>query len=162
MIVKWTRFRELYIAATERGICCITLPNESWETLRAWVSKAMPGAELREDGAALADAVRELEEYYRGERRVFASALDLRGTEFQRLVWQAVAQIPAGETRSYREIAERVGRPRAVRAVGAANGANPVPILVPCHRVIGSSGSLTGYRGGLAMKRELLDMEGLE
>ncbi|MBL0387222.1 methylated-DNA--[protein]-cysteine S-methyltransferase [Tumebacillus sp. ITR2] len=161
MIVKWTPFRDLFVAATDRGVCCITLPNESWETLRAWVSKQLPGAELVEDAESLAGVIGELEAYYRGELRVFASPLDLRGTEFQREVWQTVAQIPMGETRSYSEIAREIDRPRAVRAVGAANGANPVPILVPCHRVIGSSGHLTGYRGGLPMKKELLTLEGL-
>jgi len=92
----------------------------------------------------------------------FELPLDLRGTEFQRAVWQALLEIPYGETRSYAEIARQVGQPNAVRAVGAANGANPIPIVVPCHRVIGRDGSLTGYGGGLDKKVFLLQLEGVD
>ncbi|PWK15918.1 methylated-DNA--[protein]-cysteine S-methyltransferase [Tumebacillus permanentifrigoris] len=159
MIVAWSKVQELYVAMTEQGVCSIMLPNQSFETLQTWVAKQVPGAVLVEDAQAVEEATRQLEEYFRGERRVFTLPLDMRGTEFQQAVWRTVAQIPAGETRSYSEIANQIGRPRAVRAVGAANGANPIPILIPCHRVIGSSGNLTGYRGGLPMKRELLDLE---
>jgi len=102
---------------------------------------------------------RELKEYFAGERRRFEVPLEPAGTEFQRQVWQALTDIPYGETCSYREIAEIIGNPKAVRAVGAANGANPIPIIVPCHRVIGSDGSLTGFGGGLDAKRYLLDLE---
>lgn len=104
-------------------------------------------------------AVSQLGEYFRGERREFDLALDLEGTEFQRLVWGALARIPFGETRSYGVIAGEVGRPTAARAVGAATGRNPAPVIVPCHRVVGASGSLTGFAGGLDAKRALLAHE---
>jgi methylated-DNA-[protein]-cysteine S-methyltransferase len=102
----------------------------------------------------------QLAEYFRGDRRRFDLPLAPRGTDFQREVWRALADIPYGETRSYSEIARAIGRPRAVRAVGAANGRNPLPIVVPCHRVIGSDGSLTGFAGGLSAKTCLLELEG--
>ncbi|MCC6407393.1 MAG: methylated-DNA--[protein]-cysteine S-methyltransferase [Planctomycetes bacterium] len=101
----------------------------------------------------------ELAAYFAGERESFDLELSPRGTPFQRAVWQALCAIPFGETRSYAELARRIGRPKAVRAVGAANGANPWAIVVPCHRVIGADGSLTGYAGGLERKRELLARE---
>ncbi len=108
----------------------------------------------------LAKCARQLQEYFAGERRHFDLPLAPRGTTFQHAVWQALADIPYGELRSYRDIAQALGKPKAVRAVGAANGRNPLPIVVPCHRVIGSDGSLTGFAGGLAMKRQLLALEG--
>ncbi|HEX4418279.1 MAG TPA: methylated-DNA--[protein]-cysteine S-methyltransferase [Kofleriaceae bacterium] len=102
---------------------------------------------------------RQLAEYFAGRRRTFEIELAIDGTAFQREVWDALLAIPYGETRSYGELARALGRPAASRAVGAANGANPISILVPCHRLIGTGGALTGYAGGLAMKRGLLDLE---
>lgn len=102
----------------------------------------------------------QLEEYFAGRRRTFSLRLAPEGTEFQRATWRALGAIPYGETISYAELARRVGRPAASRAVGAANGANPLPIVVPCHRVIGKDGSLTGFGGGLPVKRALLELEG--
>ncbi len=109
---------------------------------------------------ALEACARQLAEYFRGARHRFELPLAPRGTDFQQMVWRALAAIPYGQTRSYGEIARAIGRPRAVRAVGAANGRNPLPIVVPCHRVIGSDGSLTGFAGGLAAKTCLLELEG--
>jgi methylated-DNA-[protein]-cysteine S-methyltransferase len=111
------------------------------------------------DDNAFSDAVEQLEAYFAGERTDFDLNLDLVGTEFQRRVWSALLTIRYGETRSYGEIARQIGSPGAFRAVGLANGHNPIGIIVPCHRVIGSNGSLTGYGGGLDRKRALLDME---
>jgi methylated-DNA-[protein]-cysteine S-methyltransferase len=111
------------------------------------------------DETAFPDAVAQLRAYFAGERTDFDLALELVGTAFQRKVWQALLTIPYGETRSYGEIAEQVGSPTAYRAVGLANGHNPIGIIVPCHRVIGANGSLTGYGGGLDKKRILLEME---
>ncbi len=111
------------------------------------------------DPAAFTDVVEQLDAYFAGELADFDIELDLRGTEFQRRVWKALLTIPYGETRSYGEIAEQVGAPGAARAVGLANGHNPIAIVVPCHRVIGASGSLTGYGGGLDRKRTLLELE---
>jgi methylated-DNA-[protein]-cysteine S-methyltransferase len=105
------------------------------------------------------DTVRELQAYFRGELRSFDVPLEIVGTDFQKRVWNTLRTIPYGQTRSYSEIAAQIGAPRAVRAVGAANGRNPIPIIVPCHRVIGASGSLVGFGGGLPWKRLLLDLE---
>ena len=104
-------------------------------------------------------AARQLREYFAGERTAFDLPLALEGTAFQQEAWRALAAIPYGDTISYGEQAARLGRPDAVRAVGAANGANPIPIVLPCHRVIGADGSLTGFGGGLETKRRLLDLE---
>ena len=111
------------------------------------------------DDTAFQDAVEQLEEYFRGERTEFELELDLVGTAFQKRVWSALLTIPYGETRSYGQVAAQLDAPGASRAVGLANGHNPIGIIVPCHRVIGANGSLTGYGGGLARKRALLDLE---
>ena len=108
----------------------------------------------------LAPYVRELEEYFAGKRRTFTFSLDLRGTDFQLACWHALLKIPYGETRSYADIARAVGRPQGFRAVGMANNRNPIAIVVPCHRVIASDGTLCGYGGGLDIKRKLLELEG--
>ena len=107
----------------------------------------------------LLEAERQLREYFAGERFVFDLELDPEGTPFQRAVWDAVAAIPYGETRSYRDIATAVGRPKGFRAMGQANGRNPLPIVVPCHRVINTGGALGGYGGGLDRKKTLLNLE---
>jgi methylated-DNA-[protein]-cysteine S-methyltransferase len=108
----------------------------------------------------LAACAAQLREYFAGRRRTFSLPLAPEGTPFQRAVWHALETIPFGELRSYREVAEAIGKPTAVRAVGAANGRNPLPIVVPCHRVVGSDGSLTGFAGGVEIKRQLLVLEG--
>jgi len=115
--------------------------------------------QLRESKQTLAPFLRELDEYFSGARREFSMPLDLRGTDFQRKCWRALLDIPYGETRSYGEIARAIGHPQAYRAVGMSNNRNPVAIVVPCHRVIASGGSLCGYGGGLDIKRKLLDLE---
>lgn len=107
----------------------------------------------------LMETERQLNEYFAGRRRNFELPLDFVGTEFQKKVWTALVAIPFGETRSYGEIARQIGHPKAVRAVGAANGKNPISIVAPCHRVIGANGKLTGFAGGLATKAFLLDIE---
>lgn len=118
------------------------------------------GIRFTESAGAMRPYARELEEYFAGERREFSFALDLRGTDFQKACWRALLAIPYGETRSYADIARTVGRPQGFRAVGMANNRNPVAIVVPCHRVIASDGSLCGYGGGLDVKRKLLELEG--
>jgi methylated-DNA-[protein]-cysteine S-methyltransferase len=112
-----------------------------------------------EDGEVFADIAEQLRGYFDGTRRTFDIELAPHGTEFQRDVWRALAAIPYGATTTYAAIAHAIGRPRAVRAVGAANGRNPLSIVVPCHRVIGQDGTLTGYAGGMDVKRRLLDLE---
>ncbi len=113
----------------------------------------------RPDHPVLRAAARQLEEYFAGRRRRFDLPLAPEGTPIQRAVWEALRAIPYGETQSYGDVARRIGRPKAVRAVGAANGSNPISIVVPCHRVIGADGSLTGYGGGLPRKKKLLALE---
>lgn len=109
----------------------------------------------------LSEAVRQLAQYFSGQRCEFELPLAAQGTEFQRKVWQALCRIPFGETRSYQQLAEAIGNPNAVRAVGLANGRNPLSVIVPCHRVIGKSGKLTGYAGGIERKAFLLELEGI-
>jgi methylated-DNA-[protein]-cysteine S-methyltransferase len=116
---------------------------------------------VRDDGhPILEQAARELEEYFDGRRREFTVPVEPEGTEFQLNVWAGLTRIPYGATWSYAQLAQAIGKPQAVRAVGAANGANPIGIIIPCHRVIGSDGSLTGFGGGLPLKRRLLELEG--
>ena len=134
--------------------------NEGDELTHVLFEGDNPPKDARPDKDCAKEAVRQLTEYFSGKRRNFALRLAPSGTEFQKDVWSALCEIPYGETRSYAQIAQAVGRPIATRAVGAANGANPIPIIVPCHRVIGSNGTLTGFGGGLPTKRKLLELEG--
>ena len=142
----------LFLAASEKGLVRLefdsrTLPINS------------KTARLQESCDALASCVRQLEEYFSGQRTTFTIPLDLRGTDFQLLCWRALLDIPYGETRTYADIARAIGHPQAFRAVGMSNNRNPIAIIVPCHRVIASDGSLCGYGGGLDIKRKLLDLE---
>jgi len=142
-----------------RGLCRLTLPTEPQALCQAWADRWLPRAKRLPDQGDLTQVAEELAAYFAGRLRTFSVELDLRGTPFQLQVWEALRRIPFGEVRSYAQIAQYIGRPQAVRAVGAANGANPVALIVPCHRVIGSGGDLVGYAGGLAMKRSLLEHE---
>jgi methylated-DNA-[protein]-cysteine S-methyltransferase len=142
----------LTIAATDAGLHAIEFPsNRQPQTREGWREGDHPLLDL---------AQAQLEEYFAGERQAFELPLAPQGTPFQREVWFALATIPYGETASYAQLAARVERPAAMRAVGAANGRNPLPIVLPCHRVIGADGSLTGFGGGLPTKRFLLELEG--
>ncbi len=152
--------QNLYVAVTDQGLCRITWPTESFETLKKWTGKKVHNAKLIEDEEKVSDYKQQLAEYLDGKREAFSVPIDFKGTVFQTSVWRALTDIPFGETRSYSEIAHAIGNPKAVRAVGTANGANPVPIVVPCHRVIGKSNELTGFRGGLKAKERLLHLEG--
>jgi methylated-DNA-[protein]-cysteine S-methyltransferase len=145
----------LEIEGDDEAITLISLPKASTKPTAALVSDktAMP--------AAVAAAVTQLEEYFAGERTQFDLPLELEGTPFQKDVWLALGEIPYGKTISYAELATMVGRPTAFRAVGQANGANPIPIVLPCHRVLASGGGIGGYGGGLDMKRQLLALEGV-
>jgi methylated-DNA-[protein]-cysteine S-methyltransferase len=146
-----TPIGSLLLAGDEEGLSLIGFPEGSGrhDPAHDWIYNEKPFAEAR----------RQLTEYFSGERRTFDLTLRPTGTEFQRLVWEELRKIPYGTTCSYRDIAERIHRPKAVRAVGAANGRNPIPIVIPCHRVIGSSGDLTGFGGGLPTKEALLRLE---
>jgi len=148
----------LRIASTERGLAYLGLPRSGGHGFAGWLARS-GGARREQAFAPNRGAIRQIVEYLDGKRERFELPLDLRGTPFQETVWRALLEIPYGATRSYAEIARAVGNPSAVRAVGAANGANPVPLVVPCHRVIASGGKLGGYGGGLDLKRRLLAME---
>jgi methylated-DNA-[protein]-cysteine S-methyltransferase len=146
-----TPIGELLLAGDDEALCLVGFPEGSMrrDPEPDWIYNEKPFVAARQ----------QLTEYFAGERREFDLPLKLNGTEFQMSVLRALQQIPYGETSSYADIAERIGRPRAVRAVGAANGRNPIPIIVPCHRVIGSHGELTGFGGGLDTKEALLRLE---
>jgi len=147
------------LASTEAGLAYVELPHANGRGLDGWLRRCLPGARVEDGVAPNCSATRQILEYLDGERTEFDLPLDPRGTAFQCRVWTALAEIPYGETISYADIARRVERPRAVRAVGAANGANPLSLVVPCHRVIASDGHLGGYGGGLPLKARLLAME---
>ncbi len=151
---RWSRISpapdtHLYILANDRAICRI---------LFGWMNAEPTGPHANGD-PLIAEAARQLTLYFQGRLREFDLPLEMEGTPFQQRVWSALRQIPYGETRSYAELAGVVGSPRGFRAVGAANGRNPIPIVVPCHRVIESNGGLGGFGGGLPCKRRLLDLE---
>jgi AraC family transcriptional regulator of adaptative response/methylated-DNA-[protein]-cysteine methyltransferase len=148
----------ILIAASRRGICWLGIGNSERALLRELRSD-LPYAELRRDDAGMRRYVKAVRDDLSGRQRARASLLDVRGTPFQTAVWRELRKIPRGETRSYAELARRIRRPRAVRAVGAAVGANPVSLLIPCHRAVGSDGSLAGFRWGIARKRRLLKAE---
>lgn len=145
---------ELKLVASERGLVAVLWENDDPKRVRF-----LPQVE-RPDNPILQEAERQLWEYFSGKRREFALTLEFVGTAFQKQVWAALVTIPYGETRSYGEIARQIGNPTAVRAVGAANGRNPLSIIAPCHRVIGTNGKLTGFAGGLQTKAFLLRIEG--
>jgi O-6-methylguanine DNA methyltransferase len=151
---------ELRVASTDEGLAYLELPHASGSGLEGWLCRHARGTERSAAFAPNRRAVRQILQYLEGKRTEFDLPLDLRGTPFQRRVWQALRAIPYGETRTYQQVARAVRRPRAVRAVGAANGANPVALVVPCHRVVATGGKLGGYGGGLELKARLLAMEG--
>jgi len=142
---------ELLISADKVGLQQILFPTDG--------RPARPDPAWQEDASALADVIGQLKAYFAGELENFDLALSPQGTPFQQKVWSELCNIPYGETISYGELARRIGNPNASRAVGLANGSNPIPIVIPCHRVIGSNGKLTGYGGGLPIKEKLLALE---
>lgn len=143
----------LKLVASDRGLAAILWENDD--------PKRVPFAELTEslEHPVLVAAAKQLGEYFAGTRKQFDLPLDFQGTDFQKQVWAALLTIPFGETRTYADIARQLDNPKAVRAVGAANGRNPISIVAPCHRVIGANGTLTGFAGGLQAKAYLLDIE---
>ncbi|MCM3709602.1 methylated-DNA--[protein]-cysteine S-methyltransferase [Sporosarcina luteola] len=162
-IIYWTLFIHgewnIHLAATTDGLCYAGPNNAPFEELDEWAKKRLPAFRLVEDRSVLEPYADELIAYMDGKRQAFTMPVDLHGTPFQQSVWMALQEIPFGETVSYSDIAERIQKPKSVRAVGAAIGANPLLITVPCHRVIGKNGKLTGFRGGLEMKKQLLELE---
>ncbi|MGA8324516.1 MAG: methylated-DNA--[protein]-cysteine S-methyltransferase [Candidatus Cybelea sp.] len=143
---------KLRLVGSDRGLVAV-----SWESKRS----SVPRLETMEDPhhPVLVEAARQLDQYFAGQRKEFELKLEFRGTDFQKRVWYELLKIPFGETRTYGEIARRLGNVNAMRAVGAANGRNPIPIIAPCHRVIGASGDLVGFGGGLEVKEYLINFE---
>ena len=152
-IMKSSPVGDLKLVASEKGLAAILWENDD--------PKRVPLDSLKEDkdNPLLLETEKQLKDYFAGKLKKFRVKLDFKGTEFQKNVWQALLTIPFGETRSYSEIAKQIGKPKAVRAVGAANGKNPISIIAPCHRVIGANGKLTGFAGGLEAKACLLGIE---
>ena len=162
-VIYWTLIKhetwEMYIAATSSGLCYIGSQGKPFEEMAAWIHTRFPGYVLEKNDGELQMYVFQVVEYLQGERQSFSFQMDLRGTPFQLAVWGALCEIPYGQTWSYSDVAAHINKPASVRAVGTAIGANPLLITVPCHRVIGKNGALTGYRGGLEMKVQLLSLE---
>nr|WP_244169734.1 methylated-DNA--[protein]-cysteine S-methyltransferase [Paenibacillus helianthi] len=151
----------LTLCATEAGLCLIKFGTfgDTASGIGQWIKGQMGQVKLHQDSSRLSEAVQQLEAYFAGELRGFSLPLDMRGTVFQRQVWEALCTVPYAGSASYKDIASLIGNPQAVRAVGGANNRNPVPVIVPCHRIIGSSGALVGYAGGLGIKSRLLQLE---
>ncbi|MGX7418308.1 methylated-DNA--[protein]-cysteine S-methyltransferase [Carnobacterium gallinarum] len=152
---KW----QLIVAATDTGICFIGSNYGEITELENWIARKRPASDLIREASKLTLYFEMLANYLQGEQQSVDLPLDVQGTVFQEEVWRALTEIPYGQTVTYSEIAIKIERPDAVRAVGTAIGANPVLILIPCHRVLGKNRKLTGYRGGLAMKKDLLGLE---
>lgn len=150
----------LWLAATDRGLCRLHIGGDEAGWIKL-IAQEMGAAPVRDD-TALAEARRQLGEYFAGSRHSFDLPLDARGSLFDRKVWEACSHIPYGQVRAYADLARAIGAARAARAVGSALGRNPLPIIVPCHRVLRTDGSLGGYAAGLEAKRTLLSIEGYE
>jgi methylated-DNA-[protein]-cysteine S-methyltransferase len=150
---------ELQVASSTRGLCYVALPRASGRGLAGWQRRHAPHASVVEGYEPNREAIAQLTDFLEGKREVFDLALDLRATSFQSAVYEVVADIAYGDSLSYAEVAAKIGKPTAVRAVGAANGANPIPLVIPCHRVVAKDGHLQGYAGGLDLKARLLAME---
>ena len=149
--------KKVFVASTEKGVCMIDFLTSEEAFLREL--KALFRGEIVRDDQKNRKVLAQMERYLKGDLKRFDCPLDLRGTSFQKKVWSKLATIPYGQTRSYKEIAEAIGHPKAFRAVGNANGSNPIPLILPCHRVIESNGGLGGFGHGIKVKKELLDFE---
>ena len=152
----------LRVVSSEKGLVYIELPNENGRGFEGWRKTHAHDAKVVKRRAANDEVIDQILEFVSGTRRTFTMDLDLRATDFQLAVYEHVAKIGYGETLSYSDIAKAIDRPKAVRAVGAANGANPIPLVIPCHRVIARGGALQGYAGGLPLKARLLAMESVD
>jgi O-6-methylguanine DNA methyltransferase len=154
-----TPFGAMACASSERGLCFIELPRASGRGISGWRRRFAPDARIAAGYAPNRAAIEQILDYLGGKREEFRLELDLRATGFQIRVYAALLEIPYGEVRSYGQIAEAIGATRAARAVGAAVGANPLPLVLPCHRVVAAHGKLGGFGGGLALKKRLLALE---
>ena len=155
-----TPYAEFILGSYDGKLCMLDYRyRKKRESVDSRLQKALSTKYVEEDTEVLGETRKELDEYLRGERKVFDVPLLMLGSDFQKSVWKALLEIPYGKTASYLELAKKIGNEKAVRAVANANGANAIGIIIPCHRIIGSDGSLTGYGGGLPLKKKLLELE---
>ena len=150
---------KMYIIASDEGLVYIGTPNAPFEEVEVWAKKLFKGYRFEGNKEKLQQYVKQLTSYFNKELTEFDVPIHVKGTPFQLAVWEALKGLPYGTTTTYSDIAHRIGNPKAVRAVGSAIGANPILAIIPCHRVIGKDGKLTGFRSGLAMKEFLLELE---
>ncbi len=160
----WTSSRSplglIFVASTNKGVCAISIPENTKKDFFDWIGKHFEGYELEESASKNEQIVGEFRRYFNGTPMQFKSKLDPHGTEFQRRVWSELKKIPYASVITYKELAKRVGRPEGYQAVGRANATNPLPIVIPCHRVVGSDDDLVGYGAGIKTKEYLLRLEG--
>ncbi|MFJ7738515.1 methylated-DNA--[protein]-cysteine S-methyltransferase [Lysinibacillus sp. NPDC097287] len=154
-----SKLGDLFVVASDKGIVYIGTPDASFEEVEVWAKKPFKNYTFEESSEKVAQYIEQLEDYFKGELREFDLPIHVKGTPFQLAVWDALKELPYGTTTSYSGIAEMIGNPKAVRAVGAAIGANPILAIIPCHRVIGKNGKMTGFRSGIPMKEFLLQLE---
>ena len=164
-MVKYANYQspigKIIVAKSDVGLCYLALPGLA-DSFNRFTAKYFPAETVRQDRNDCREIITQLEEYFAGERTEFTLTLDLRTTPFYQEVLEQVARVNYGQTTSYGQIAQALGKPTAVRAVGGANARNPIPIVIPCHRVLSGGGHLNGYAGGLMMKAYLLRLEGIE
>ena len=162
--IRWTSFDSpigtVYLASTKKGVCSVTIPASTRADFISWLRKHFAGWELVESRKGNEKMMGELKRYFEGKLTRFKSKLDPRGTPFQRKVWSQLRKIPYGTTITYKQLAQRVKSPAGFQAVGRANATNPLPIVIPCHRVVGSDDDLVGYGAGIKTKEYLLRLEG--
>jgi methylated-DNA-[protein]-cysteine S-methyltransferase len=149
----------LYVASSDQGVVCLSLSGR--KDLLKNLQNRLSDMELEQNAVKNRDVIKQMKEYFSGARKRFDLPLHMMGTEFQKRVWRQLCQVPFGQTASYKEIAEKIGKPKAMRAVGQANHQNLIPIIIPCHRIIGANGDLVGFGGGVDLKRFLLSHEGV-
>ncbi len=151
------RFR---LAASDRGLCYLAFPKHTEASFYNWIQQWCPGHQIQKDEAIFSQVIDQLNDYFSGKLQTFTMPLDLKATPFHQKVLNLVAAIEFGKTRTYGDISDELELVNGARAVGSANGANPIPVIIPCHRVVGAEGKLTGFGGGLPLKCELLKLEG--
>ncbi len=155
-----SRIGRIYVASTEKGVCKISVPRESRKDFIAWLKEHFDVDQISDNRARNRDVIDQLNRYFSGKLAQFTCPIDLLGTPFQIRVWKELMKIPYGSTMTYKHLARRVSAPNATQAVGRANSSNPLPIIVPCHRVLGTNGALVGYSCGVKTKELLLRLEG--
>jgi methylated-DNA-[protein]-cysteine S-methyltransferase len=150
----------IYVASTDKGVCKVSVPRQTKRDFLRWLRENFDDNQVVDNRSRNREVIDQLNRYFNGKLAKFTCGIDLMGTPFQTRVWKELSKIPYGTTISYKQLAKRLGTSRGFQAVGRANAANPVPIIVPCHRVLGTDGSLVGYSSGLKTKEFLLKLEG--